>query len=588
MIEVSSLEESSKSTDVRPGSVYIGRYSAGFVYLTGSIKGKIVKSGIGAIEENSEVLVKVLRVSLPGKFDLEAIERANQADFRASGAIPEFSEISEKHIGKKYSAKCVVERVMRDFPAVLMLSDGTASIKCRVPKEINLEFISGGSIRAELSVSKDDDGIFLDALKIEKILGDKAVKVRKEVDTKSGSSIRESSEFSINSERLSAMKKSFLSVAEEIKRAIVEERPIVLRHHSDCDGYSGALSLERAILPLIERRHRGVQSWMYYKRFPNRSPYYDYSDALRDLSSSLSERERFSLKPPLFLLVDFGVSGEELYIIRHLKLYDIKVIIIDHHELEIDEKEKDEYLKILSGVLNPHLCGFDGSITAGMLSFELSRFINSDVSESFLLPALSGISDKSSCAEADSYLDAAKKEFSHEFIKSLAECIDFEAYTLGPSEARRVVSDFFFDLNLQKRLVSIVLPEVRRKKQASLNSAISLAKTERIGKVNLATIDLSGMPRQDYPPVGRIAGMCFDELSKNHGAIVLFCTLSDSIIIRSGEELFSVSGLVSHLKEKLGLFGIDGGGHSGAGTVRFFSFAKEKVLSEARAYLEKL
>jgi len=394
--------------------------------------------------------------------------------------------------------------------------------------------------------------------------------------------------FSISSERLEAMRSDFISAAETIRRAIAENRPILLRHHSDCDGYSAALSLEQAILPLIEECHRRERPWIYYKRIPNKSPYYNYSDALRDLSSSLSDSERFGLRSPLIMLVDFGVSKDELYILRHLKIYHAKIIIIDHHEPGLEGESMVEYRKLVDAALNPHFLGFDGNITAGMLAFELSRIINTGIGENFLLPSLSGISDKSECPELDEYLKRAKSKFSAEFIKSLAECIDFLAYTLGQAEARRIVSDLFFEPEIQENLVSILLPEVKRRREAAIASAMHLAKIETLGRIRLAQVEFSGMARQDYPPQGRIAGMCFDELSKNEHNLVLFFILPDSIIIRSNAEKFSAPNFVSFLGKKLSLFGIEGGGHASAGTVRFFHFAKAAVIEEARAYLERL
>jgi len=82
--------------------------------------------------------------------------------------------------------------------------------------------------------------------------------------------------------------------------------------------------------------------------------------------------------------------------------------------------------------------------------------------------------------------------------------------------------------------------------------------------------------------------MCFDELSKNEHNLILFFILSDSIIIRSNAEKFSAPNFVSFIGKKLSLFGIEGGGHASAGTVRFFHFAKAAVIEEARAYLKRL
>ena len=41
--------------------------------------------------------------------------------------------------------------------------------------------------------------------------------------------------------------------ATQIRLAVIQDRPIIVRHHNDCDGYSSGFALERAIIPLIEK-----------------------------------------------------------------------------------------------------------------------------------------------------------------------------------------------------------------------------------------------------------------------------------------------------------------------------------------------
>jgi len=39
------------------------------------------------------------------------------------------------------------------------------------------------------------------------------------------------------------------------KISYFQGRSIIIRHHSDTDGYCAGFALERAILPLIEKQH---------------------------------------------------------------------------------------------------------------------------------------------------------------------------------------------------------------------------------------------------------------------------------------------------------------------------------------------
>ena len=90
--------------------------------------------------------------------------------------------------------------------------------------------------------------------------------------------------FLIKSNNLEKLRTVFQETSSIIKKAISEKRHIIIRHHDDVDGYTAGLILEKAIEPLI----KDTKTHYYLTRSPCRTPYYDYIDALRDLSNYLS------------------------------------------------------------------------------------------------------------------------------------------------------------------------------------------------------------------------------------------------------------------------------------------------------------
>jgi RecJ-like exonuclease len=56
------------------------------------------------------------------------------------------------------------------------------------------------------------------------------------------------------------LKSDFIKAATEIRLAIFQNRPIIVRHHNDADGYSSGFALERAIIPLVSKQHGGGKS----------------------------------------------------------------------------------------------------------------------------------------------------------------------------------------------------------------------------------------------------------------------------------------------------------------------------------------
>ena len=116
----------------------------------------------------------------------------------------------------------------------------------------------------------------------------------------------------IKSKLLEKMQPKMKQAAKLIKEAIENKQPIILRHDSDTDGYSAAIALERAINPLIYDRHsRERNNYYYYTRSPCKTPWYDFQDALRDVTNFMANITRFGHKEPLIIICDNGASKQE-------------------------------------------------------------------------------------------------------------------------------------------------------------------------------------------------------------------------------------------------------------------------------------
>ncbi|MHA1675275.1 MAG: hypothetical protein ACTSYI_16815, partial [Promethearchaeota archaeon] len=88
--------------------------------------------------------------------------------------------------------------------------------------------------------------------------------------------------FSIQSERYESMKSTFVNIAQRIRRAIIEEQPILIRHHNDADGICAGLVMEHAIRNVMATREIKTKNLIY--RSPSVSPFYDQIDMFRDVS----------------------------------------------------------------------------------------------------------------------------------------------------------------------------------------------------------------------------------------------------------------------------------------------------------------
>ena len=99
---------------------------------------------------------------------------------------------------------------------------------------------------------------------------------------------------------LSTIADDVTDVAAAIRRAVLESRPVVVRHPATAEGYVAGAAIERAALPLIREEHaKSDAEYHYLRRRPLEGAVYDMDDATTDASRMLQNRDRHGEKLPL-------------------------------------------------------------------------------------------------------------------------------------------------------------------------------------------------------------------------------------------------------------------------------------------------
>ncbi len=562
------------------------------VSLNQNVKCKVRNSG--DMPESGNIAVKIVKVSLPMSIECEYI----QGDYEVENESTDISSFTIEDIGKKSKIYCKVIQVSQTSgPTLFTLFDGTGSIVSkafvgpgkRAFPELNEEDV----IMAYIELKERDGNLEGELLKFNKLDDAKSRqlvnKIQRLKDEKSNPS---EIPFLVKSEILDKLKPKIINVAKEIKKAILENRPIILRHHADVDGYAGAIALERAILPLILKQHNDTRAqWINFKRAPSKAPFYELLDVTKDLAFSLTDMARHGAKAPLVLLVDNGGTEEDLLAIKKCKIYDAKIVVIDHHYPGklIDGKSMiDPYV---DAYVSPHLVeGGYPDYTAGMLATEVARFVNNDVDENVLyLPALAGVGDRSKCVEFDQYLEIAKEHgYTLDYLKDIAICVDFEAHYLKFIESRGMVNDLLgANKDKQKKLVSLLRPEIQLRYDEQLKVVKHYVKV--IEKSDKLVVELPSAKvgfRGDFPAIGRITGMAHDYIcEKNEGKGVVTLGIGpDFLTIRANDHVknFNVNLLIDQIKEKIPYSFANGGGHEHAGSIKFVEASRDEVLEFVR------
>jgi len=503
----------------------------------------------------------------------------------------DLSEVNLSFSKKLLSVRGVIDKVIQTGgPTVFVVSDGTGTLGLKgfeSPGERAYPDLNeGDTIKATVKIDEFNgelEGEIKKILKLEasehKGFLEKILKIEKErakVD---------SIPFLVKSPILTKLRDLFIKAAEEIRLAIIQKRPIIIRHHNDTDGYSAGYALERAILPLIAKEQKSEKaSWEYFLRSPCAAPFYEIDDSIRDTALSLRNVAKFSNKMPLIVIADNGSSPEDLLAIKQGKVHRISFIVIDHHYSETDVISKEVLTHI-----NPFLVGEDGAkFSAGMLCTELARLINPETQNINQIPAMAGLADRSDLTNPDTikdYLEIAKKQgYSKELLHDISTVIDFVSAKIRFMEVREYIETVFGEpREKQKQLVELLVPYIRKLEEKALAISKSNTKTEVIGKTTLQSIDIDEtFPGFGfYPKPGMVIGLTHDDLQKTKKItnLVSIGIMRTALTMRATDQAnFSVHELIKFLNKKLPNAFVEGGGHKNAGSITFIPNKQKEIV----------
>ena len=499
---------------------------------------------------------------------------------------------------KKVSIVGKINRIVQTGgPTVFVTSDGTGSFSLKgfigPGERAYPEIEEGDIVKATVNIGEFQGEIEGEIIRIKKVNEDEHdyfLKQMKKIEFERA--IVEPPEFLVSIPVLDKLKERFVEAATQIRLAVIQDRPIIVRHHNDCDGYSSGFALERAILPLIIKQHSSLKApWEYFLRAPCQAPFYELDDSIRDTANSLRNVAKFSNKMPLIIIADNGSSEEDLMAIKQGKIHGSDFIVIDHHGFDKDVISSEVLTHI-----NPFLVDESGAeISAGMLCTEIARFINPEVKNVTQIAAMSGYADRIDLAAPETmekYLEIAKKEgYTKELLSDISTVIDYVSAKVRFMEVREYIEVLFGEPRAQqKKLVSLMAPHIQKMDAKGLAMGISNAKQEKIGNVVLQTIEIDKtFPGFGFfPKPGRATGFVHDDYQKQSGekAVVTAGIMNTAITMRATNDAnFSVHELKKYIEKKLPSAFVEGGGHKNAGALSFLPYKKEEVVKLLKEFI---
>lgn len=511
----------------------------------------------------------------------------------------EIKNINQDFFNQSVEVTGLIEKITQTGgPTIFVVSDGTGTLALKgfvgKGERAYPEIKEGDIVRATVTINEYNKELEGEIYKISKLDEKEHNEYLKQILSiqEKRAEIKEIP-FLVKSPILEKLKPLLIKAASEIRLAIIQSRPIIVRHHNDTDGYCSGYALEKAILPLIEKEHGSEKaSYEFFLRAPSQAPFYEIDDSIRDTATSLRNVAKFSNKMPLIIITDNGSTPEDLFAIKHGKIHGAEFIVVDHHFFDKDVISKEVLTHI-----SPFLVGEDGAkFSAGMLCSELARLIN-NLPGLEILPAIAGLADRIDINNPEiieEYIKIAKKEgYTKELLINISKVIDFVSAKIRFMEVREYIGVIFGEpRNKQKELVSLMAPYIIELEQKGLQIAKTSSKTEKIGKTTLQLLDIENtFPGFGfYPKPGKCVGMLHDDIqtTKDIDNLVTAGLMNTAITLRATDKSnFSMHELIKFLNKKSPNSFVAGGGHKNAGSISFLPNKQKEILELLKDFIKE-
>jgi RecJ-like exonuclease len=601
---VRELAPGCTSDDIEEGARYLATVNGivdygVFVDLSENVSGLVHESNLnGTCEVGDELVVELVEIRDNGDLGFAEVDvdpdGADRVDV-ARGDEADIEELDGLAGETVHIEGDVVQIKQTSGPTVFSVQDGTGVVPCAAFESAGVRAYPAieldDTVRVTGTVESHDDAPQLEVDELVRLRGEAATEVSERVDEALAATAEPADpDPLIEWPAFESLREDLAAVARRLRTAVLEGRPIRVRHHADGDGMCAALPIQLALENFIADVHADPDAPRHlFKRLPSKAPYYEMEDVTRDLNFALEDEERHGQRLPLLFMVDNGSTEEDTPAYRALAQYDIPIIAVDHHH-----PDPDAVGPLLEEHVNPYLHGEDYRITTGMMCVELARMIDPSITEDLEhVPAVAGLADRSKADAMDEYLElAAAAGYDDEELADIVEALDYAAHWLRYQSGPNLLSDALDldcdDPDRHRELVEFLSSRARRDVERQLDDAEPHVEHERLDNgAHLYRLDVENHARRfTYPAPGKTTGELHDrKVTETGDPVITIGYGPDFAVLRSDGVRLDIPNMVTELQEELVGAGVSGGGHLVVGSIKFVPGARERVLD---ALVEKM
>ena len=478
----------------------------------------------------------------------------------------------DDHVGDRVRIEGrIVDAYQTGGPTIFVVADGTDRVDCAAFESAGVraypEIEEGAIVGIVGEAERRQGDLQVETESIEVLTDEARTAVEERLDTALDQEARPpETDLLVDDDAVAARQETIVEVATAIRRAIVEGRPVVIRHTATVDGYVAGAAIERAVLPLVRENHAsGDAEYHYIDRRPLEEPFYDMGSATKDVTRMLESADRHSEKHPLFVFADAGRTPESLDGLDLLGVYDVSRIVVDTGDAA------DDVADVVETFLGAPA---DENITSAVIAANVAAHVNPDVRDD--LPHLPAVSYWENAPEA--YVDlAAEHGYDDETVARLREAIALEAFYQSYEDKREIVQDLFWEGD-NRSFAEYISTQFRTKLDGELDTVRPHVENREAGPARVSVLDADAFThRFDFPPTSMLLDALHRRLREEvDGPQVTIAIDSDALSVRSTDSL-AIPEISAAVADRLPEAGVRAAG-AVAGRIEFLVGEREAVL----------
>ena len=439
-----------------------------------------------------------------------------EAEATATAERVTVDSLSE-HLGEVVALEAEVTGVRQTSgPTVFELTDETGAADCAAFVEAGVRAypdVEGGDVvRLVGTVERHHGELQIETEELDPLEGADAEAVRERLEAEvSARAAPEDETLLVQDADVDVVHEGLVEAAGRIRRAVVESRPVIVRHTADVEGYVGASAIERAVLPLVREEHTASDAeYHYVDRRPLDDAFYTLDDATKDVTTMLEAAERHDEKHPLFVLVGTGSTHESVDGLGLLELYDAPTVALDGGYADGEAADAADVL------VSPTQHGAH-PVSTGVLATHLAGMVNADVRDDLAhLPAVTFWE-----ATPEQYVELASEAgYDPDVVADVRDAIALEAFYQAYEDKREIVTDLLWD-EAHTALVGHVAAQFREKLETEFATAEPHLSPRGENDVTVEVLDVDAFThRYDFPPVALLLDALFRERAEGDYALI--------------------------------------------------------------------